>query len=392
MLGLKRLGIATLMAAAAMTAVVGAQSTVMMSINPDIRRISLDTGPKEIKITALAGGKDLTFDWRLKGPGQLAGDSGDAAISYIPPDNMPQSTGEASVILTIGAREGRAGQGRVDFILIDPTPEPLDTGPQPEPDNVIAEVKTKSEKPPAPQPSESQQSAAQEPEQQKAVQPKPQTAQPQTVEQLLARAADRERNAQFAAPEKDSAFADYRAILEKHPNHPVALQKLRTMVATIKSLGDQALKENDYAEAQSLYEQYLTIQPFAEGLDLDPMLSVERREVDDRLSIAGNLLDIQRLEALRPDVKARLETYQALRDRENQGENVMGPIILQLETVIANLKEIQSIYGRLAESRPMVAEKANRVAKTLDQLENELEIRRARGFDGSAEGLQEATP
>lgn len=378
MFGNGRLWMMTLAAVCALAASAAAQSAVMMSLRPDIRRISLDTGPKKLMIEALAGGEGLTFDWRLEGPGRLVGDKGSADIDYIPPDHLNAATETVSVRLSIRSRDGQTGQGRIDLILVDPTPGGADRVAPPDRE--------------APEDREPTLEAGK-----KAVEKKEKEAgkdrivETLSLGQLFKLAAEREKRERFAAPEGKSALTAYREILRQAPAHPGVRRKIGQLLRTVKTAGDRAMERSDYTRARSMYEQYLAAAPLAERVGENPLIGIERREVADRLKAVESFSRVRRLEALRPGFEKEFESYRALLERENRGQDVMGPIISRLRVLVSDLAEIESIYRHLAEDEPAVSEKADRVAEMRDQLENELDIRRSRGFDGDADGVEEAT-
>lgn len=101
---------------------------VTLIVNPKATEIYAGTG--KIVITADAIGKNLTFTWRLSGPGTLEAEG--AAAFYIPPQKIEHSSEYAIVTVTVKEASGQATVKSVTFAIL-PSPDQAPT-PLPKPD------------------------------------------------------------------------------------------------------------------------------------------------------------------------------------------------------------------------------------------------------------------
>jgi hypothetical protein len=102
---------------------------VTLIVNPKATEIS--AGAEKIVITAEAFGKNLSFMWRLSGPGKLEAEG--AAAFYIPPQTIESSSEYAIVTVTVKEASGQATVKSITFAIL-PSPDQAPT-PLPEPDS-----------------------------------------------------------------------------------------------------------------------------------------------------------------------------------------------------------------------------------------------------------------
>ncbi len=112
--------------------------TVEFTIEPNVRVFSLIESdpprvePKDIEMTTrTTAGQNVTFQWKLQGPGTLEGDVTDPVIYYVPPTSIPKETAEVIISLTVKDSEGRKALKQETFMLKkqtvpNPTPLPFD--------------------------------------------------------------------------------------------------------------------------------------------------------------------------------------------------------------------------------------------------------------------------
>ncbi len=103
-----------------------AEAPPPLSVHPDIREFSVNTGPKELRIRAREDGADSRWTWRLTGPGRLLGEPVAQEISYIPPDDLATPTATAVVTATRKTADGATDSTRVIFALTDSGPTRTD--------------------------------------------------------------------------------------------------------------------------------------------------------------------------------------------------------------------------------------------------------------------------
>jgi len=106
---------------------------VTLVVNPKDTEIYAGSG--KIVITADASGENLTFTWKLSGPGKIEGEG--AAAFYIPPEKIEQTSEFAIVTVTVKEPSGQATIKSVTFTIL-PGP-PKTTTPAPEPTPMVKE-------------------------------------------------------------------------------------------------------------------------------------------------------------------------------------------------------------------------------------------------------------
>lgn len=100
---------------------------VTLVVNP--KNTEVYAGSGKIVITADASGENLTFKWKLSGPGKLEEEG--AAAFYIPPEKIEQTSEYAIVTVTVREPSGQATIRSVTFTIL-PSPAQAAT-PSPEP-------------------------------------------------------------------------------------------------------------------------------------------------------------------------------------------------------------------------------------------------------------------
>lgn len=106
---------------------------VTLVVNPKATEIHAGAG--KIVITVDATGKNLTFTWKLSGPGKLEEEG--AAAFYLPPEKIDQKSASAVVTVTVKEPSGQATIKSVTFTIL---PKPEETAP-PSPDQIPPKIK-----------------------------------------------------------------------------------------------------------------------------------------------------------------------------------------------------------------------------------------------------------
>ncbi len=103
---------------------------VTLVINP--KETEIYAGTEKVVITVDASGANLTFTWKLSGPGKLEGEG--AAAFYSPPEKIEQTSEFAIVTVTVKEPSGQATIKSVTFTILPgpaktatPAPEPTPT-------------------------------------------------------------------------------------------------------------------------------------------------------------------------------------------------------------------------------------------------------------------------
>jgi hypothetical protein len=103
---------------------------VTLVVNPpDSEEIQAGSG--KIVITADASGENLTFTWKLSGPGKLEAEG--AAAFYIPPEKIEQTSEFAIVTVTVKEPSGQATIKSVTFTILPGPPKTATPSPEPTP-------------------------------------------------------------------------------------------------------------------------------------------------------------------------------------------------------------------------------------------------------------------
>lgn len=99
---------------------------VSITVNP--AKPEVYAGASRIILTAEAEGSDLTYRWKLTGPGKLEGDIARSAIAYIPPDKIGNKSDMTVITVTVTDDTGQRTTASVSFTIL-PKPEPTDPPP-----------------------------------------------------------------------------------------------------------------------------------------------------------------------------------------------------------------------------------------------------------------------
>ncbi|MBN2101191.1 hypothetical protein JW710_04885 [Candidatus Dojkabacteria bacterium] len=103
-----------------------AQPTVELVLDPN--RLEIPVGSESIALTAKASGSGLKFEWKLRGPGKFEGETTDAVIFYIPPQEIEGESQKVIITIMVTDKNGDQVTGSITFKIIKPngdgTPTP----------------------------------------------------------------------------------------------------------------------------------------------------------------------------------------------------------------------------------------------------------------------------
>jgi tetratricopeptide (TPR) repeat protein len=415
-----------------------AGSAIPITVHPDLPEISLSTGPQKVVLRAEPPGDmdpaTARYRWTLHGPGRLVGPTDGPEVDYLPPAELPGSSAEVTITVSLGEPEESSRTGSQTLRLVAPDdqtaageasePEdPAEAGPRrrsPSPDgddpfSAYRAVLDETPDDPAARQGLARlmdrtareaasafaradyetarrgyEAALTVAEYRRRRLDDPAMAEPvgrfrgrlreidsitRPLSEILAQAEARFREGRFTGPGTDNALAQYENVLRLDPAHPTARQRLGQMLKRSKTQGDRALSAGDPEGAVHHYEAYTAIAETAFGLPDPPDVADNRMAVEKQLTEARHAVRIQRLESLKARFAHHLTSYEALKARENAGEAVNAEIIRTLDQIIETLKGLQTIYRDLSAAGPDVSDKLERLHRTRVRLEREQGIR-----------------
>ena len=96
---------------------------VKIKIYPQAQEITIYKGgvpaPKQIALTTEVESLDMRFEWSLKGPGELKGDTTNPGVLYSPPAQLSDASGaQAAITVEVIDQEGKKMTDSVSFTLI----------------------------------------------------------------------------------------------------------------------------------------------------------------------------------------------------------------------------------------------------------------------------------
>ncbi len=84
---------------------------------PGTAEVRAGSDPIGLAAPAGAGGPNLTYKWKLDGPGKLEGDLEGSSVFYRPPDKINGKTVEAKIHVTVSDNEGQEATESVIFTI-----------------------------------------------------------------------------------------------------------------------------------------------------------------------------------------------------------------------------------------------------------------------------------
>ncbi len=264
---------------------------------PNLKKISLDTEPKAVKIRILTDKQDGQISWNLEGPGGFSGDTAGSEVTYMPPEGMERESAQVTVTATMTDTQGGTSVGQTAFTLLNPLPsgsirvitdvpdtdvyindtlegtaqpvEPLTAEAVPVGDTF---VRVKAKGYPAKSKSVHVESG-QVSEIEFELNP-----QAERIEKLLKEGDMFFGQQQFAAPGKSNAFERYKEILTINPENIHALKKIREIVEICKQ--ENASVGDDHDKAIAFYQQCIPVIHYALNTLGDRALEEDFREME----------------------------------------------------------------------------------------------------------------
>jgi formylglycine-generating enzyme required for sulfatase activity len=272
---IRQMGMVFIVMALHMGLVIGACSaaapTIKLVVNPNATNFSLGSDP--VVLTVLARGKNLTFTWKLAGPGTLEGEG--SAVFYHFPETIAGPSAQAQITVTVITETGEESSESVTFTILTPPHQ----APTPAPSPTLSPTSK-----PTPIPTMTPALML--------------TPTPSAIEQLLQEADSLFQRQSFLTPEDRNAYIVYQEVLRRDPANPHAREKLYAMMKVYKSLGDDNYRTTKYSRAKTFYQRYLKIaQYLIESLG-DKDIAPEFEDVQKR---------VQELEAPTPTPAPRLK-------------------------------------------------------------------------------------
>ncbi len=173
----------------------------------------------------------------------------------------------------------------------------------------------------------------------------------------------------------DNALAAYKSVLTREPRNRHARQKLRDMMETCKTRGDAAYDQRQFKAAESSYQEYLKIAPYALNIPGAQPDELDIWRVQNRLKELEPLMIGTQLEQLEQKLSESLGVYDKLRQEEDQGENVTNQMIPAMQDIVAKLRQIESLYEQFPRRNALILQKTARIRKIREIMENELSVR-----------------
>ena len=264
---------------------------------PDIKKISLGAGQKEVKIKVLTDRQNGKFSWNIEGPGGFSGDTAGSEVTYSLPEGMERESAQVTVTATMNDTRGETSVGQTVFTLLNPLPsgsiriitdvlntdvyindtlegtaqpgEPLTAEAVPVGDTF---VRVKAQGYPAKSKSVLVESGQVS---EVGFELNPQA---ERIEKLLKEGDMFFGQRQFAAPEKNNAFERYKEILTINPENIYALKKIREIVGLCKQ--ENASVGDDHDKAIKFYQQCIPVIHYALNTLGDRALEEDFREME----------------------------------------------------------------------------------------------------------------
>jgi hypothetical protein len=111
-----------------------AQPIITLVVDPDVRTMTVGGDVQELSIIVRTDKQNVQFAWKLDGPGELAGDTTNPGVLYLPPQTISGVSTQVTVTVTVTDDKGQSATGNVVFTLNAPQPTPTPTStPTPTP-------------------------------------------------------------------------------------------------------------------------------------------------------------------------------------------------------------------------------------------------------------------
>src|SRR5512136_926611 len=104
-----------------------AQPIITLVVDPDVRTLTVGGDVQELSIIVRTDKQNVQFEWKLDGPGELAGDTTNPGVIYLPPQTIVEASTQVTVAVTVTDEQGQSAIGKVVFTLNAPQPTPTPT-------------------------------------------------------------------------------------------------------------------------------------------------------------------------------------------------------------------------------------------------------------------------
>lgn len=281
-----------------------AQIRIELIPDPNIKRISVGSNPKEIRITARTNKEDMKFSWNIEGPGSLSGDTPTSEIFYyIPPDFISEEAERVIITAVATDDKGENATGQLRFTIVKPASSTGSIRVSVDVPDVTVYVNEEIEgtaypDQPADFPSvpvgqaivrvkaDGYQGKA------RPVQVSPDQLSEITfrlnphgkrMEELLKEGNAFFEQRQFTTPKGKNAFDRYKKVLKLNPENRHARKKISEILRNCKTQGDNAFDQQDYTEAGTFYRECLPVARYALDISGDRETEADIRIMQNRL-------------------------------------------------------------------------------------------------------------
>ncbi|MDM8550596.1 hypothetical protein QUF72_10975 [Desulfobacterales bacterium HSG2] len=390
-----------------------AQITIELVSDPDIKRISVGSNPKEIRITARANKENLKFSWNIEGPGSLSGDTPTSEIFYyVPPDYINEEAERVIITAVATDDKGETATSQIRFTLVKPASPTGSIRVSVDVPDVTVYVNEEIEgtaypDQPADFPSvptgqaivrvkaDGYQGRA------RPVQVSPGqlseitfrlNPQGERVEELLKEGNAFFEQRQFTTPKGKNAFDRYKKVLELNPENRHARKKIPEILKSCKRQGDNAFDQKNHTEAGTFYRECLPVAQYALNLSGNREIETDIRIMQDRLKElkveqppADNLLKkadvyFDQQQFTTPKGKNAFDAYKQILQTEPENAHARERIyeMMKIYQAWGNYADRQKDYGRAKRFYRRYLSIANYVLNTLGDQDTSRDIRKTR--------------